>query len=218
MDPLLNDIEVRIVGALMEKEKTTPEYYPLTLNALTRACSQKSNRNPVVSFDEKTVAGALDGLTFHKNLVKRVIADDSRVPKYRHALTETLTLSEPEHAALCILMLRGPQTLGEIRGRTERLYTFQDLDEVDTTLQTLIDREQPLTVQLPRQMGRKEVRYAHLLAGEIKSEDTGVAEPAVLEVRADNERLDTLEADVQVLRQELAALREQFTEFKKQFE
>ena len=219
MDPMFNDIETRIVGALMEKEKTTPEYYPLTLNALIRACNQKNNRSPIVSFDDKTVAGALDGLTFHKNLVKRVISDDSRVPKYRHALTEALGLNEPEYAALCVLMLRGPQTLGQIRGRTERLHAFGGLDKVEAILKGLMEREDgPLVVELPRQPSAKESRYAHLLAGEVAQEEIDLVEPAVLEVRADNARMANLETEVEALRRELEEVKQAFTEFKKQFE
>ena len=219
MDHILNDIEVRIIGSLIEKEITTPEYYPLTLNALTRACSQKNNRNPVVSFDEETVFRALDGLTFHKDLVKRVISDDSRVPKYRQAFAEALGLSGSETAALCILMLRGPQTVGEIRGRSERLYAFAGLEEVEATLNALMTREgRPLAVKLPRQPGTKESRYAHLLSGEVEVEEVEIQEPAALEIRAENERIDNLEAEVASLRRELQELRQDFIEFKKQFE
>lgn len=218
MDTILNDIEVRVVGALMEKERTTPEYYPLTLNALTRACNQKSNRNPVVDFDEKTVAAALDDLAFHKRLVKRVLSDDSRVPRYRHAVTETLGLDDRGMAALCVLMLRGPQTVGEVRGRTERLYPFEDLKSVDATLQGLMERNPPLVARLPRRPGTKEARYTHLFAGEVAMDEAEFLEPAAIEVRADNERVDRLEGEVEALRGELEALKQQFTEFKKQFE
>ncbi|MCZ6633011.1 MAG: YceH family protein [bacterium] len=218
MQHILNVIEVRILGSLMEKEKTTPEYYPLTLNALTRACNQKNNRNPVVSFDEKTVAATLDTLGFHKDLTKRILSDDSRVPKYRHDLTKTLNLTDAELAALCVLMLRGPQTLGEIRGRTERLHPFESLEEVEQTLQALITREPPLATQLPRQMGRKEARFAHLLSGEVETEEPDITEPAVLEIRADNQRMDQLEGEVQSLKGELQDLKDQFTAFKQQFE
>ena len=206
MDIELSPVEARIIGALMEKEKTTPENYPLSLNAVTRACNQKSNRNPVMDIDESLIAGALDGLGFHKQLTKRLLAAESRVPKYRHAMTEVLDLTDPEHAALCVLLLRGSQTLGEIRGRTEQ------------TLQRLADRETPIVKKLPRQVGRKEARYAHLLSGDIEVEEPEVVEPAVLEIRAENERVDQLKAEVQALREELNALKQQFVEFKQQFE
>jgi len=218
MDFELSPVEARIVGALMEKEKTTPEYYPMTLNGLTRACNQKSNRNPVMDISEDIIAGALDGLGFHRKLTKRLLADDSRVPKYRHDLTEVFHLAPNEHAVICVLLLRGPQTLGEIRGRSERLYNFESLEDVEQTVTTLAEREDPLVKQLPRQPGRKEARYAHLLSGDIEIEEVDIAEPAVLEVRADNERVDKLEAEVQTLREELNALKDQFAEFKKQFE
>lgn len=218
MDFELSPVEARIVGALMEKEKTTPEYYPMTLNGLTRACNQKSNRNPVMDISEDIIAGALDGLGFHRKLTKRLLADDSRVPKYRHDLTEVFHLSPNEHAVICVLLLRGPQTLGEIRGRSERLYNFESLEDVEQTVNALAEREDPLVKQLPRQPGRKEARYAHLLSGDIEIEEADIAEPAVIEVRADNERVDKLETEVQTLREELNALKEQFAEFKKQFE
>ena len=219
MELRLNPIEVRILGALMEKEVTTPEYYPLSLNALTRACNQKYNRHPVVDFDEKTVLQTLDGLTFDKDLAKRVISDDSRVPKYRHYLTEKLHLTQPEAAALCMLMLRGPQTLGEIRGRTERLYDFAHVEAVETTLQDLMERASgPLVTRLPRQPGRKEVRYAHLLCGDVVQEEEDVLEPAARDVRVDNDRLEALEQEVAALAEELEALTQAFMTFKKQFE
>jgi uncharacterized protein YceH (UPF0502 family) len=215
----LNPIEVRILGALMEKEVTTPEYYPLSLNALIRACNQKSNRHPVADFDEKTVLQTLDGLTFDKDLAKRVVSDDSRVPKYRHDLTEKLHLTRPEAAALCMLMLRGPQTLGEIRGRTERLYDFAHVEAVETTLQDLMERASgPLVTRLPRQPGRKEVRYAHLLCGDVVQEEEDGLEPAARDVRVDNDRLEALEQEVAALAEELEALTQAFMTFKKQFE
>jgi uncharacterized protein YceH (UPF0502 family) len=216
---LLNPIEVRILGALLEKEVTTPEYYPLSLHALTRACNQKSNRHPVVDFDEKTVQQTLDGLTFDKDLAKRVISDDSRVPKYRQNLTEKLHLTRPQAAALCILMLRGPQTPGEIRGRTERLHDFAAIEDVETTLQGLIEHATgALVSRLPRQPGHKEVRYAHLLCGEVLQEEEDVLEPAGRDVQADNDRLEALEQEVAALTEELAALKQAFLTFKKQFE
>jgi uncharacterized protein len=220
VDSLLNDVEVRVVGSLVEKQVTTPEYYPLTLNALVNACNQISNRDPVVSFDEQTVARSLESLRA-KNLVYVFYGSDSRVPKYKHMMTEIFRLSAAELAALCVLMLRGPQTVGEVRGRTGRLYPFADLAEVEATLEALAQREEPAVLKLPRQPGRKEARYAHLLAGAPAFEEPGPeprVEPAVREVRAENERVARLEAEVESLRGELAGLRQQFDEFRKQFE
>jgi uncharacterized protein YceH (UPF0502 family) len=221
-DALLNAVEVRVLGALLEKEITTPDYYPLTLNALTAACNQKSNRHPVVEFDEKTVARALEGLR-EKGLARMISGAEWRVPKYYHLMADKLGLARPAVAVLCVLMLRGPQTVGEIRGRTGRMHEFADLAEVETTLQGLMDREGgPLVAQLPRQPGRKESRCAHLLAGEPEvpeeEEDEPHLEPATLAVQAENERLARLEEEVAALRQELAALQEAFAGFKSQFE
>ena len=219
MEFMLNPIEIRILGSLMEKEVTTPEYYPLTLNGLTRACNQRSNRHPVVEFDEETVLQALDGLTFDQNLAKRVISYDSRVPKYRHALTENLSLTSSEAAILCVLMLRGPQTPGEIRGRTERLCDFENLAAVETTLQSLIEHDcGPLVTLLPRQPGRKEARYAHLLGGELEPEDEDVPELEASDRHIGSERIGALINEIGVLRQELDALKQAFEEFKEQFE
>jgi hypothetical protein len=220
VEALLNEVEVRVVGSLVEKQVTTPEYYPLTLNALVSACNQISNRDPVVSFDEQAVARALESLRA-KNLVYVFYGSDSRVPKYKHMMTEIFRLSAAELAAVCVLMLRGPQTVGEVRGRTGRLYNFADLAEVESTLEGLAQREEPVVLKLPRQPGRKEARYAHLLAGTPAFEEARPeprVEPAVREVRAENERLARLEAEVETLRGELADLRQRFDEFRKQFE
>lgn len=224
MDTLLNETEVRVVGALVEKQVTTPEYYPLTLNALMHACNQTSNRDPVVAFDERAVAHALETLR-EKNLVYIFYGSDSRVPKYKHILTEIYRLSAQELAAMCVLMLRGPQTVGEVRGRTTRLYNFEGLAEVEVTLEALTNKEEgPLVARLPRQPGRKEARYAHLLAGEVAADveshepRTPRAEAAVLEVRAENERFAALDREVAALRGELEEMRRQFYEFRKQFE
>jgi len=218
---ILNPAEVRVVGALIEKQVTTPEYYPLTLNALRQACNQLSNREPVVSFDEKTVAWALESLRDRK-LIRAVTTADGRVPKYRHVLDEALGLKSPEMAVMCVLMLRGPQTVGEIRTRTERLYPFSALSFVEGTLEDLMMREPPLVAKLPRQIGRKESRYAHLLSGEVQVEEVETALPraeaAMLEVRAENERVARLEDELKAVRAELAELKEQFGEFKRQFE
>jgi hypothetical protein len=218
---ILNPTEVRVVGALIEKQVTTPEYYPLTLNALRQACNQLSNREPVVAFDEKTVAWALESLRDRK-LIRVVTTADGRVPKYRHVLDEALGLKSPEMAVMCVLMLRGAQTVGEIRTRTERLYPFSALSFVETTLEDLMMREPPLVVKLPRQTGRKESRYAHLLGGEVQvaeAEDaTPQVERATLEVRAESEKFARLEEELKSVRAELSELQEQFREFKKQFE
>jgi hypothetical protein len=216
----LNAVEVRVLGALVEKEITTPDYYPLTLNALTNACNQKTNRDPVVSFDETTVVQALDGLR-EKDLVWMTTAD-SRVPKYKHRFPWAFNLTQPHVAVLCELMLRGPQTLGELRAHAERLYDFTDLAEVEATLQSLMARdEQPLVVKLPRQAGRKESRFAHRLSGqsEIQNEEvTPDLETAARQARMDDERILRLEQEIQALRQELEHLQQQFIDFRKQFD
>ncbi|MEK6289649.1 MAG: DUF480 domain-containing protein [Acidobacteriota bacterium] len=219
MDQMLTQVEVRVLGSLIEKEITTPEYYPLTLNALTNACNQISNRDPVVSFDEKTVARALESLR-EKNLAW-MVTGIGRVPKYEQRFAEVYKLAEQEIAVLCVLMLRGPQTVGEIRGRTGRLYEFKELEEVELTLQALMTAQPPFAVKLPRQPGTKESRYAHLLAGEVQIEEREAAtrlEPATIEVLQENERLSRLEEEVAQVRGELAELKQQFVEFKKQFE
>ena len=219
MDQKLTAVEVRVLGSLIEKEITTPEYYPLTLNALVNACNQISNRDPVVSFDDKIVARALEDLR-EKKLVW-MVTGVGRVPKYEHRFAEALKLAEQELAVLCVLMLRGSQTVGEIRGRTGRLYEFKELEEVELTLQALMTAEPPLVVKLPRQPGTKESRYAHLLSGEVQIEEREVApriEPAVLEVHRENEKFAKLEEDLAQVRIELSELKQEFVDFKKQFE
>ena len=217
---ILNPVEVRVLGSLIEKQITTPEYYPLSLNALTNACNQISNRDPVVSFDEKTVVRALESL--REKQLAWMVTGSGRVPKYEHRLTEALSLAEQEVAVLCVLMLRGPQTAGEIRSRTGRLYEFQELSEVELTLEALMTTEpQPLVVKLPRQAGMKESRHAHLLSGEVRVEEQEPAprlEAAALEVRAENERIARLEENLESLRQEFTELKQQFLDFRRQFE
>lgn len=223
MNAILNEIEARVIGALIEKQVTTPEYYPLTLNALTHACNQTSNRDPVVAYDEKTVAHALETLR-EKNLAYVFYGSESRVPKYKQMLADIYHLTEPERAVLCVLLLRGAQTVGELRGRTNRLYDFNDLAEVEAALESLMTREDelPLVARLPRQSGQKEARYAHLLAGEVAVEEEGRQEPraerAARQPKAENEKLTELTTQVEELRRELAELRRQFDNFKKQFE
>jgi uncharacterized protein YceH (UPF0502 family) len=221
MEALLNSVEVRVLGALIEKEITTPEYYPLTLNSLTTACNQKSNRDPVVSLEEKAVVRALENLR-EKGLARQVSGVDMRVPKHYHLFDEKMGLTRPQVAALCVLMLRGPQTVGEIRGRSGRLYEFAGLEEVERVLVELAEwTEGALVVQLARQPGRKESRYAHVLMGEPEEEDAqteGPVDAAALEVRAENERIAALEEQVKALRDELADVRSVFAQFKEQFE
>jgi uncharacterized protein len=222
MEALMNAVEVRVVGSLVEKQLATPEYYPLTLNALINACNQLTGREPVVAYDERTVARALENLR-EKQLIWQVSAAGARVPKYEHRLSEKFKLAEQEVAVMAVLMLRGPQTVGEIKGRTGRMYEFGELAEVEMTLESLMTAEQPLVVRLPRQPGTKESRYAHLLAGEVHVEEQAAAaapraEAAVLEVRAENERVARLESEVEDLRQQFAELQQQFLDFKRQFE
>lgn len=220
METLLSEAEVRVLGSLAEKQVTTPDYYPLTMNALVHACNQISNRDPVVQYDERQVTEAVDNLRL-KNLVYIFYGAESRVPKYKHMMREVLGLSPPELAALCVLMLRGPQTVGEVRGRTGRLYEFTDLREVETTLEGLAQRDEPLIVKLPRQVGRKEARYAHLLSGQPVVEDESEAQTVSTVPRGragESERVARLEAEVERLSNELAEMRRQFEEFRKQFE
>lgn len=204
MDQILNDTEVRVLGALIEKEITTPDYYPLSLNALVTACNQSSNRNPIVHFDESTVVRALDTLR-EKKLVHMVDRSESRVTKYRHVLYEAMNWGRPAMAAMCVLMLRGPQTVGEIRTRTNRLYDFSSLEEVETTVNSLISADPPHVARLSRQAGQKEVRYAHLLSGEVKVPESHETEEPELD------RITRLE-------RELEDLKRQFEEFRKQFQ
>ena len=216
MKILLTDREVRLLGCLIEKEMATPDYYPLTLNALVNACNQKSNRNPVVSFDEESVLSALNGLKESRMIRQSNI---SRVAKYEHIFADDLKLVAREKAAICILMLRGPQTAGEIRSRTERLYAFKDLDEVQETLSALEDTN--LVKKLPRQPGRKESRYMHLLSGEPDETcDTGSnhQESDSVIVRKGSDRSGGLQEQIDMLRQELDKLKLEFETFKSQFE
>jgi len=219
METILNEIEARVLGCLIEKEMTTPEYYPLSLNALTNACNQKSNRDPVMALDEREVVAALDGLRFKQ--LALVSADGGRVPKYRHILAEKLKLVPQELALLCELLVRGPQTLGELRTRAERMSAFADLAAVETVLQELAGRDEPLVTRLARQAGRKEARYAQLMCGEPQSAPEDSAPPpeaARLRLTAENERISRLEEELASLREEVAGLRRVVDEFKRQFE
>jgi hypothetical protein len=208
MDWQLDAAESRVLGALLEKEIATPEYYPLSLNALVNACNQKSNREPVVDYDQSTVEDALEALRA-KGLAMRVSGRDMRVPKHAQRFTEQFNLGRREAALLCLLLLRGPQTVGELRGRSDRLYQFDDLAAVETTLHHLADLG--FVVRLTRYAGSREPRWAHLLAGE---PDAGVEEAQPASAAAQPplaERLATLERD-------FAALRREFDEFRHSFE
>ncbi|MFN2516727.1 MAG: YceH family protein [Pyrinomonadaceae bacterium] len=220
MPTILNETEVRVLGSLVEKQVTTPEYYPLTLNAVMLACNQKNNRYPVTAFDEDTVTHALESLR-EKNLAYVFYGSTSRVPKYKHVLPEVMHLSQPELALICVLLLRGPQTTGELATRAFRLHEFSGLEEVESTLNSLISREpDPLVIRLPRQPGQKEVRFAHLLSGEVAVEAFSETErPREMTVRSTQaDRVSKLESEVEDLRNQFASLQRQFADFKKQFE
>ncbi len=209
----LDAVAARVLGSLVEKEFTTPDNYPLTLNALTTACNQTSNRDPVMALDEGEVATAVHDLE-KRGLVREVHRSDSRVKRFRHALTDTLHLHAAELAALCVLLLRGPQTVGEIRGRTARMHEFPELASVEVTLQALMSLSAPLVAMLPRQPGQKEARYAQLLSGEPTLETAAgtVDEPPT------PSRADALEQDVTSLRAEVAGLREELAELRARFD
>ena len=224
MDLTFNKIEERVVAALIEKGLTTPDYYPLTLNSLTAACNQKSNRNPVLALDETTVARTLDALR-ERQLVRMVSGAEMRVPKYYHLFPEAGEFSEPEVALLAELMLRGPQTIGELRGRASRMHEFTELSQVEPVLLGLSNRESgPVVKKLARQAGHKESRFAHLLAGEPELPEDAQEnleiplEGARVQIVAENERMDRLEQEIGQLRSEIEEIRQQFSRFKQQFE
>ena len=218
MPEILTETEARVLGSLVEKQLTTPEYYPLTLNALVNACNQKNNREPVVSYDETTVNRCLENLR-DRNLVYVFYGSTSRVPKYKHMVPTVYELDPAETAVIDVMLLRGPQTLGELRTRTERLHGFTGLGEIQETLDGLARRDDPLVVRLPVQPGQKEARFAHLLSGEIDIEALAVAQ-ATRSTRSsvDTERVEKLEEEVTSLRAEVEELKQTFEEFKKQFE
>ena len=222
MADILTDIETRVLGALVEKQITTPEYYPLTLNALTAACNQKNNRYPVTAYSEDAVAQAVESLR-EKNLVYVFYGSTSRVPKYKHVVPEVLHLTPPETALMCVLMLRGPQTPGELRGNASRMFDFSGLDEVEQTLAGLMSHEpDQLVTRLPRQPGQKEVRFAHLLSGAPAEIPVEPLPPAAAisprHPQATPIPHQTLEQKVDALAAEVEKLRLQFEDFRKQFE
>ena len=218
MDILLTEVEARVLGSLVEKELTTPEYYPLSLNALVNACNQKSNRDPVMSLDETAVREAIRALE-KKGLAGPADNMVSRVTKYEHRLQEAYNFTRHEVAVLAELLLRGPQTPGELRSRAERMHTFDDLGVVNTTLRKLMDRQPPLVKVLPRQPGTKEARYAHLLSGDVEMAAPEPEEhPAGASGSKGDPRTAALEEEIASLRAEVESLKQQFAEFRKQFE
>jgi len=216
MEPL-NAVEARVLGSLIEKDITTPDYYPLTLNALTNACNQSNNRDPVMALGEDAVTRGLD-LLREKKLAFMIQKADSRVAKFGHRVAESLELARPETAVLCVLMLRGPQTLGEIRGRTARMHEFASLEETEASLNALGARNpEALAVKLPRQAGMKEQRYAHLLSGEVQT-PTPLAAPqaeTAPATREGDDRLARLEGEAAAIRADVAELRRQLDELRK---
>jgi len=213
----LSNVEVRILGALIEKDITTPDYYPLSLNALINACNQKSNRDPVMNLDEDAVRDALLSLN-QKGLAGTVSSADSRVPKYEHRLQEAFNLPRAETAILCVLLLRGAQTPGELRGRSERMHRFEELSDVHSALQRLIQRDPPLVRMLPRQPGTKEARYVHQFSGEVELAEPLMPQPTFADASVDSQRIARLEGEIDSLRAEIAELQKDFREFQKRFE
>lgn len=217
MDIVLSEFEARVLGCLVEKEITTPEYYPLSLNALVHACNQKSNRDPLMNLDENAVRHALRMLG--EQMLARSASGDSRVAKYEHRLPDTFNFTRPETAILCELLLRGPQTPGELRSRAERMHPFEDLSVVQSTLKHLMERDPPLVKVLPRQAGNKEARYMHLLSGDVEVREAPlVKEAAPSGISGENERITRLETEISDLQKEVADLKKQFAEFRKQFD
>ena len=205
MTLVISTIAARVLGSLVEKEITTPEYYPLSLNALANACNQKNNREPVMNLDEGEIRQALHQLE-DDGLAGAARGVDSRVAKYEHRMQEVFNFTRGEIAVMCVLLLRGPQTPGELRGRSERMHRFEELSDVQSTLQRLMQREPPLVKVLPRQPGTKEARYAHLLSGE-PAEWVGHTE--VAESSGTGSGMAQMEAEIAVLREEVAELRAQ---------
>ncbi|MGA8617353.1 MAG: YceH family protein [Candidatus Sulfotelmatobacter sp.] len=214
MNPL-SEVEIRVLGALIEKDITTPDYYPLSLNALVNACNQKNNRDPVMALDEEAVRAALDSLQGQR-LAGPSGGAGSRVTKYEHRLQEVFNFDRREIAILCVLLLRGPQTPGELRSRAERMYRFEALEDVHATMDRLSQREPPLVAVLPRQPGTKESRYMHLLAGDIPPPELAQMREPVVPL-AGNDRIAHLEDEVAALRREIEEMQQQLTSLKKQF-
>jgi uncharacterized protein YceH (UPF0502 family) len=211
MEPPLDPTAIRVLGSLIEKEFVTPDNYPLSLNALLAACNQTSNREPVMSLDDRAVLRSLDDLR-RRSLARGMHSSDSRVTKYQHLVREALSLSDAELAVMCVLMLRGPQTAGEIKARTNRLFEFTDLSQLETTLEGLIVRlPASLIARLARRPGQKDARYMHLLSGDVPPEPAPRDAP-------EPDRLEALETAVNALRAEVVDLRAQLEEFRRQFQ
>lgn len=205
---VLTAVQARVLGALMEKEATTPDYYPLSLNALVNACNQRSNREPVMDLTEEDARTALHGLQ-DQRLAGPARDADGRVTKYEHRIGEVFNFSRAETALVCVLLLRGPQTPGELRGRTERIHRFEEIADVLAGLQKLMEREPPLTAALPRQPGTKETRYMHLLSGPVETAELATsAATGRTAAPVEDERIAQLEGTVAELRREVAALRQ----------
>ena len=219
MEIKLTETEVRVLASLIEKDITTPEYYPLSLNALVNACNQKTNRDPVMQLDEAAVRGALDGLQ-EQRMAGPARGADSRVTKYEQRLQEVFNFTRAEIAVLCVLLLRGPQTPGELRGRAERMHRFEALEDVQSALQKLMQRDPALVKVLARQPGTKEARYTHLLAGDVVEAEGERAVAGAADGRnpADAERIARLEEEVAELRRNVSEVKDQLERFRKQFE
>lgn len=219
MDIVLSEIEARVLGCLIEKEITTPDYYPLSLNALMNACNQKSNREPAMALNEEDVRNAMNSLR-KKGLAGNADNMESRVTKYEHTLSEVFNFDRRETAILCELLLRGPQTPGELRSRAGRMHPFDDLTEVQSALQRLMRRDPPLAKVLPKLPGTKEARYAHLLSGDVEVPELPhlPASPVSSRASVDTDRIDHLENELAALRKELTDLKQQFSDFQRQFQ
>ena len=216
-NPVLSSVEARVLGALIEKDITTPDYYPLSLHALLNACNQKSNRHPVMSLGEDAVRDALRGLQAN-GLAGPASSADSRVTKYEHRFQEAFNLPRAETALLCVLLLRGPQTPGELRGRSERMYRFEELSDVHSALQRLSQHEPPLVKMLARQPGTKEVRYSHLFSGNVETAEASPSEPEAQTGADTGEQITRLEEQVASLKDEIADLRRELQDFRRRFE
>ena len=219
MELILDDKEIRVLGSLVEKQLATPEYYPMSVNSLTAACNQKTNRDPVVEYSEDTIRDALESLR-EKGLATKLYGPAVRVPKHRHLMDERLRLGKSEMAVMAVLMLRGAQTIGEVRARAERMFEFREMAEVEAVLKKLMERSpDPLVTRIPRQAGHREDRYAHLLSGEVAIPEAVDTPPHRTSTGpARDERIEQLEEEVAALKDALEALQTAFNEFRRSFQ